>query len=94
MDRIGEVRKSVVQQAPFVVLKSPDIPSLLVETAYISNPAEEKRLRSAQHQERIANAIFSGVREYFRASPPDGSLFAQARSRGGATPIMAVNAVP
>jgi N-acetylmuramoyl-L-alanine amidase len=92
MDRIGEVRKSQVQQAAFVVLKSPDIPSMLVETAYISNPAEEKRLRTTQHQERIANAIFSGVRDYFRASPPDGSFFAQQRSRGGAAPIMAVNA--
>ncbi|MET0291844.1 MAG: N-acetylmuramoyl-L-alanine amidase [Steroidobacteraceae bacterium] len=94
MDRVGEVRKSRVQQAGFVVLKSPDIPSMLVETAYISNPAEEKRLRTPQHQERIASAIFSGVREYFRASPPDGTLFAQQRSRGGAAPIMAVNAGP
>jgi N-acetylmuramoyl-L-alanine amidase len=94
MDRIGDVRKSAVQQAPFMVLKSPDIPSMLVETAYISNPAEEKRLRTSQHQERIANAIFSGVREYFRSSPPDGSLFALQKSRGGATPIMAVNAGP
>lgn len=94
MDRVGEVRKSRVQQAGFMVLKSPDIPSMLVETAYISNPAEEKRLRTPQHQERIANAIFAGVREYFRASPPDGTLFAEARSRGGAAPIMAVNAGP
>jgi N-acetylmuramoyl-L-alanine amidase len=94
MDRIGEVRKSQVQQAAFVVLKSPDIPSMLVETAYISNPDEEKRLRTPQHQERIANAIFAGVRDYFRSSPPDGSLFAQAKSRGGAASIMAVNAGP
>jgi N-acetylmuramoyl-L-alanine amidase len=62
-----------------------------VETAYISNPAEESRLRTSQHQQRIANAIFSGVREYFRASPPDGSLFAQQKSRGGAAPIMAAS---
>jgi N-acetylmuramoyl-L-alanine amidase len=74
------------------VLKSPDIPSLLVETAYISNPAEEKRLRTQAHQDRIANAIFAGVRDYFRSSPPDGTLFAQQKGRGGATPIMAVNA--
>ncbi len=94
MDRVGEVRKSEVQTAAFVVLKSPDIPSMLVETAYISNPAEEKRLRTTQHQERIANAIFSGVRDYFRKSPPDGSFYAQQRSRGGAAPIMAVNAGP
>lgn len=94
MDRVGEVRKSEVQTAAFVVLKSPDIPSMLVETAYISNPAEEKRLRTPQHQERIANAIFAGVRDYFRSSPPDGSLFAQQKSRGGAGAIMAVNAGP
>jgi N-acetylmuramoyl-L-alanine amidase len=95
MDRVGEVRKSEVQTAAFVVLKSPDIPSMLVETAYISNPAEEKRLRTPQHQERIANAIFTGIRDYFRASPPDGSLFAQQKARtGNAGPIMAVNAGP
>jgi N-acetylmuramoyl-L-alanine amidase len=94
MDRVGEVRKSRVQQAPFLVLKSPDIPSMLVETAYISNPAEEKRLRTPQHQERIANAIFAGVREYFRASPPDGSLFAQQKGRGGGAPIMAASSRP
>jgi N-acetylmuramoyl-L-alanine amidase len=92
MDRIGEVRKSQVQQAAFAVLKSPDIPSMLVETAYISNPAEEKRLRTQAHQDSIANAIFAGVRDYFRSSPPDGTLFAQQKGRGGATPIMAVNA--
>jgi N-acetylmuramoyl-L-alanine amidase len=94
MDRIGDVRKSEVQQAAFVVLKSPDIPSMLVETAYISNPSEEKRLRTPQQQERIAQAIFSGVRDYFRGNPPDGSLFAQQKSRGGAASIMAVNAGP
>lgn len=92
MDRVGQVRKSQVQQAPFVVLKSPDIPSMLVETAYISNPDEEKKLRTPAHQERIAQAIFQGVRDYFRASPPDGTLFAQARGRGASAPIMAINA--
>jgi N-acetylmuramoyl-L-alanine amidase len=94
MDRVGQVRKSSVQHGPFLVLKSPDIPSMLVETAYISNPAEEKRLRTGAHQDRIANAIFSGVREFFRSSPPDGSLFAQQKSRGGGGPIMAVNSGP
>ena len=94
LDRVGDVRKSQVQQAPFLVLKSPDIPSLLVETAYISNPAEEKRLRTASHQDAIASAIFSGVREYFRASPPDGTLFASNRNRGGGAPILAGNASP
>lgn len=92
MDRVGQVRKTQVQQAAFVVLKSPDIPSMLVETAYISNPREEQRLRSREYQEKIANAIFSGVRDYFRTSPPDGTLYAQQRRRGGAAPIMAVQA--
>ena len=57
LDQVGEVRKSRVQQAGFLVLKSPDIPSMLVETAYISNPAEEKKLRNPAHQAEIAEAI-------------------------------------
>jgi len=90
LDQVGAVRKSQVQQAKFVVLKSPDMPSILVETAYISNPAEEKKLRNPAHQSAIAEAIFRGVRDFLRSSPPDGSLFArQQKSRGGATPIIA-----
>jgi N-acetylmuramoyl-L-alanine amidase len=90
LDQVGEVRKSQVQQARFVVLKSPDIPSILVETAYISNPAEERKLRSPAHQSAVAEAIFKGVRDFLHSSPPDGSLFArQQKSRGGATPIIA-----
>lgn len=82
LDRVGEIRKSQVQQAGFVVLKSPDIPSMLVETAYISNPNEESKLRAPGHQEAIANAIFSGLRDYFRRNPPDGTLYAQQKGRG------------
>ncbi len=90
LDRVGTVRKTRVQQAAFLVLKSPDIPSMLVETAYISNPGEEKKLRSASHQAEVAEAIFNGVREYFRQSPPDGTLFARQReSRRGTGPILA-----
>ena len=93
--RVGTIRKTEVQRAAFVVLKSPDIPSMLVETAYISNPAEERKLRTASHQQAIAEAIFNGVREHFRTSPPDGSLFARQRdSRRGAAPIMAGSATP
>jgi N-acetylmuramoyl-L-alanine amidase len=95
LDRVGTIRKTDVQRAAFVVLKSPDIPSMLVETAYISNPAEERKLRTAAHQQAVAEAIFNGVREHFRTSPPDGSLFARQReSRRGAAPIMAVSAAP
>jgi N-acetylmuramoyl-L-alanine amidase len=95
LDRVGTIRKTQVQRAAFVVLKSPDIPSMLVETAYISNPAEERKLRTASHQQAIAEALFNGVRDHFRTSPPDGSLFARQRdSRRGAAPIMAGSATP
>jgi N-acetylmuramoyl-L-alanine amidase len=92
LDRVGTIRKTQVQQAAFVVLKAPDIPSMLVETAFISNPGEEKKLRSPSHQAAVADAIFSGVRGYFRQSPPDGTLFArqrEARRIGG--PALAEN---
>ena len=65
-----------VGQAGFVVLKSPDIPSLLVETGYISNPREARRLSQADHQNRIVGAIHAGVTEYLRNSPPAGTLLA------------------
>jgi N-acetylmuramoyl-L-alanine amidase len=81
MKRVGDVHKGHVQHAGFVVLKSPDIPSLLVETAFISNPSEEKRLRSAAHQQRIAGAIMTGVRKYFATNPPPGTLVAKASPR-------------
>jgi len=75
--RLGKVHKRHVQHAGFVVLKSPDIPSLLVETAFISNPSEENRLRSRKHQQKVANAIFNGVRNYFTANPPAGTRLAK-----------------
>jgi N-acetylmuramoyl-L-alanine amidase len=81
LDGSVPVRKSEVQQAAFVVLKSPDIPSMLVETDYISDPAEERKLRNPRRQVRIAEAIFRGVRGYFRQHPPAGTLFAEARDR-------------
>ena len=79
LSAIGRVRKSNVQYANFAVLKSPDIPSILVETAYMSNPSEEKKLKDPKHQERIAQALFKGVRAYFKNNPPANSLFAQQR---------------
>lgn len=96
LDGVGTVRKTKVQQAQFVVLKSPDIPSMLVETAYISNRAEERKLASPEHQRAIAEAIFNGVREYFRQSPPDGTLYARQREdrSGGAGPVIAGNTGP
>jgi len=82
LDNVGEVRKPRVQQAGFVVLKSRSIVSMLVETAYISNPQEERRLRTSAQQEKLALAIFSGIRTFFQANPPAGTRFAQLR-RGG-----------
>ncbi|HEX4387825.1 MAG TPA: N-acetylmuramoyl-L-alanine amidase [Steroidobacteraceae bacterium] len=79
LEGVGEVRKPQVQRAGFVVLKSPAIPSMLVETAYISNPSEERRLRSASQQTRLADAIATGVRSYFVLNPPDGTRFKQER---------------
>jgi N-acetylmuramoyl-L-alanine amidase len=78
LDRVGAVRKREVQQAAFVVLKSPAMPSLLVETAYISNPDEERKLRTPAEQQRLAEAIFSGIDSYFRKFPPEGSQYARA----------------
>lgn len=79
LDNVGQVRKSQVQQAGFVVLKSPDIPSMLVETAYISNRGEELRLKTPRYQGQLADAIFSGVRNYFEQNPPAGTRFASVR---------------
>jgi N-acetylmuramoyl-L-alanine amidase len=76
------MRKPEVQQAGFVVLKSPDIPSMLVETAYISCPAEERRLRNPGQQAALADAIFAGLRSYFAGNPPAGTRFALARAPG------------
>lgn len=70
LKRVGHVHKKRVESASFVVLKSPDIPSVLVETAFISNPEEERKLNSTRHQEKLAVAMMSGVRNYFKRNPP------------------------
>jgi N-acetylmuramoyl-L-alanine amidase len=82
LDRIGEVRKPRVQQAGFVVLKSPDVPSMLVETAFISNRDDERKLSTAAHRARLANAIFAGIEQYFQGNAPDGTRLAAARRTG------------
>ena len=89
LNRVGEVRKPQVQQARFMVLKSPDIPSLLVETAYISNPQEEQRLRALPHQAKLAAAIHQGVHDYFYANPPAGTRVAQLATGAAPRPVMA-----
>jgi len=67
---INTLHKGSVEQAGFAVLKAPDIPSILVETAFISNPEEEQRLNDEAYQERLADAILRGIRRYFARSPP------------------------
>ncbi|HTW73335.1 MAG TPA: N-acetylmuramoyl-L-alanine amidase, partial [Steroidobacteraceae bacterium] len=86
LDAVGDVRKREVQRAAFVVLKSPFVPSMLVETAYISNPADERRLRNPRQQQLLAEAIFRGIAAYFRQYPPQGSLFARSAARTAADP--------
>jgi N-acetylmuramoyl-L-alanine amidase len=67
---INRLHKNHVEQAGFAVLKSPDIPSILVETAFITNPDEERRLNNDAYQTKMAEAIFTGIRRYFAANPP------------------------
>ena len=80
--KLGPTHRGHVERANFVVLRSPDVPSILVETAFISNPAEERKLRDPSHQKLLANAVMSGVRNYFESTPPPGTWFAaQAAKR-------------
>lgn len=82
--RLGPTHRGHVERANFVVLRSPDVPSILVETAFISNPLEERKLRDPAHQKLLAAAVMSGVRNYFEATPPPGTWFAaQAAARNG-----------
>ena len=86
LDRLGVVakmHKRRVEQAGFVVLKSPDIPSVLIETGYISNPAEARRLHSSAYQQKLATALYDGIRDYMAQSAPPGTLVAWQRERGG-----------
>ena len=70
LGEINTLHKSAVEQAGFAVLKAPDIPSVLVETAFITNPAEEAKLRSDAYQNKMADAIFQGIKRYFAKNPP------------------------
>ncbi|CAM4006378.1 N-acetylmuramoyl-L-alanine amidase [Vreelandella rituensis] len=81
LGRVNRLHKSRVEQAGFMVLKSPDIPSLLIEVGFISNPDEERRLRDKSHQKNLALSMFSGLREHFQRNPPPASLLAWQRDR-------------
>ncbi len=82
MDTIAKLHKSNVEQAGFAVLKSPDIPSILVETGFISNPAESKKLGTRSYQQKMARAIHRGIKDWFLAHPPSGTLIAWQKQQG------------
>jgi N-acetylmuramoyl-L-alanine amidase len=81
LSRVVKVRRTSVQQAGLLVLKSPDMPSILVETAYISNPSEEQLLRDQRYQAKLAGAILGGVRNYFYTNPPPDTQIAMEMRR-------------
>lgn len=68
--KVGYLHKGSVEQAGFAVLKAPDVPSILVETAFISNPEEEKKLRSDEYRDQLVEALTSGIKRYFAKNPP------------------------
>ena len=82
MGRVTPLHKQRVEQAGFMVLKSPDIPSILVETGFISNANEANKLASASHQQALARSISSGVRQFFQQNPPPGTYIAWLRDSG------------
>ncbi len=77
--KVGKVHKRNVQSAPFAVLKSPDIPSILIEMAFISNPIEEKKLTNLKHRKKMSNAILIGLKGYFRDFAPEDSLLSSRK---------------
>ncbi len=83
MGQVTRLHKRSVEQAGFAVLKSPDVPSILVETGFISNPTEARRLASSRYRQKLARQIFSGVKAYFYDAPPVGTYVAWQQKGGG-----------
>ncbi|WP_028300811.1 N-acetylmuramoyl-L-alanine amidase [Oceanospirillum beijerinckii] len=81
MGQINKLHKRDVEQAGFMVLKSPDIPSILIETGFISNPREAKNLQSSAYQEKMARQIVAGIKRYFGSNPPPGTWLAHQKKR-------------
>jgi len=77
---VGRLHRHHIEHAGFVVLKAPDIPSMLIETAFISNPQEERKLKSLRYQKQLAEAIVEGVRDYFQENAPPGTKIALANA--------------
>lgn len=85
MGKVVRLHKAKPEHASLAVLKSPDIPSLLIEAGFISNPEEERLLLTADHQQKVAQAVFNGVKSYYRQNPPSGTMMAsQSQSQGRA----------
>ena len=82
LDGITRLRRDKVQQASLEVLKSPDIPSILIETGYLTNPEEARRLNTSSFQRRMAQAVAQGVVNYFYDAPPEGTLIAWQKENG------------
>jgi N-acetylmuramoyl-L-alanine amidase len=80
---VARLHKKQVEQAGFAVLKSPDVPSLLIETGFISNPTESERLSTPAYQDKMARAIRRGIQSWFARQPPPGTLLAWQREQGG-----------
>jgi N-acetylmuramoyl-L-alanine amidase len=89
VDSVARLHKDRVEQAGFAVLKSPDIPSILVETGFISNPGEAKKLATRSYQSQMARAIHAGIKDYFLQHPPADTLIAWQKQQGGRQYIIA-----
>jgi len=87
LGNVAKLHKPGVEQAAFVVLKSPDIPSILVEAGFISNPKEEKNLASQWYRDKLASAIMDGIHEYFQRTPPPGTLLAWQKQNQGSPEV-------
>ena len=89
MDNIAKLHKKQVEQAGFAVLKSPDIPSILVETGFISNPEESRKLATSSYQKKMARAVHAGIKDWFLAHPPSGTLIAWQKQQEGRQYVIA-----
>lgn len=93
LKNVGKAHKKTIERANFVVLRSPDVPSMLVETGFITNPGEEKNLGDTDYRRRLASAIAGGVRDYFTQQPPPGTLYASRQEMQNAPRMVAMSDV-
>ena len=94
MDSVARLHKPHVEQAGFAVLKSPDVPSILVETGFISNPGEAKKLSTSKYRKQMANSVFRGIKKYFYRYPPAGSYVAWKKNGGNERPTPGIRDCP